>query len=267
MSKQFTIFLGTAVMCLTLGIILRVTGNPEFSAVAFTLGAITGVFTILLLTNPNFFRNLHTWGVVSIALAVGFGILAYHLKLIESCGDAALTCAGICALAAISAIGHGVYPASQRCSSLVTLALDPVLFIAITWIALSGANAPVEMFQADVADQMVNLPQQEFGVIDTMIGIIINIFKGNPVKVNGVMPFPHFFLLIHMIWNFFKVMRSYSYWFVGSSIVIPFIIVAWLKHTPREWGIPVYTMIGISTVVIAALSISLWKHWNNPATS
>jgi hypothetical protein len=283
MSKSFTCFLGTAVMLLTIGVVTKITGNPRLAAVSFTLGSISGVFSILLLINSNFFNNLHKFGVAWMVSAASFGVLAYYLKSIEGCGDAALTCAGICALSAISAIGHGVYPTSQRKSSLVTLALDPVLFIAITWIALSGINAPTEMFQAGsvatieqttnavedvgVADQMANLPQQEFEVMDTMIGITINIFKGNPVKVNGVMPFPHFFLLIHMIWNFFKVMRSYSYWFLGSSIAIPFVIVAWLKHTPKTFGPGVYTMIGISAVVIAVFSISLWKHWRNPATS
>ena len=237
-----------------------------FSAVALILGAISGIFTIQLLANTNFFQTIHKVGVAWLISAIGFGILAYYLKLIEGCGDAALGCAGICALSAISAIGHGIFPTSPRSSSLVTLALDPILFIAITWIALSGANAPIEMFQADVADQMANLPQQEFGVIDTMIGITINIFKGNPVKVNGVMPFPHFFLLIHMIWNFFKVMRSYSYWFVSSSVAIPFVIVLWKNYTPRIWGPPVYLMIGLSLVVLATFVISLKNHWNVEAS-
>ena len=114
---------------------------------------------------------------------------------------------------------------------------------------------------------MPNLPQQEFGVIDTMIGITVNIFKGNPVKVNGVMPFPHFFLLIHMIWNFFKVMRSYSYWFIGSAVAIPFMIVLWKNYTPRIWGPPVYLMIGLSLVVLAMFTISLKNHWKIEATS
>jgi len=260
-------FLGTAVMCLTLGVILQVTGNPRFSGIAYTLGAITGVFSILLLANPSFFKNLHKIGVAWVVSAVGFGILAYYLKGIENCGSAALTFAGICALSAISAIGHGIYPASQRSSSLVTLALDPILFIAITWIALSGANAPIEIFQADIADQMLNLPQQEFGVMDTMIGIVINIFKGNPVKVNGVMPFPHFFLLIHMIWNFLKVMRSYSYWFLGSSIALPFLIVTWIKHVPRTPGLAMYLVGSLTFLAVIAFGVSLYKHWNNPATS
>lgn len=267
MSKSFMNFLSVAVMCLTIGVITKVTGNPRLSTAFYVLGAISGVFSILLLINPNFFKNLHKFGVAWMVSTVLFGILAYYLKGIENCGDAALTCAGICALSAISAIGHGVYPTSQRSSSLVTLALDPILFIAITWIALSGVNAPIEMFQADVADQMANLPQQEFGVIDTMITITVNIFKGNPVEVNGVMPFPHFFLLVHMVWNFLKVMRSYSYWFLGSSIMIPFVIVIWIKHMPRTFGPPVYTMIGVSTVVVAVFSISLYKHWRTPATS
>ena len=267
MSKSFICFLGTTVMCLTIGIILTVIGYPMFSAVALILGAISGIFTIQLLANTNFFQTIHKVGVAWLISAIGFGILAYYLKSIEGCGDAALTCAGICALSAISAIGHGIYPHSQRNSSLVTLVLDPLLFIAITWIALSGIDAPIEMFQADVADKMVNLPQQEFGVIDTMIGITINLFKGNPIKVNGVMPFPHFFLLIHMIWNFFKVMRSYSYWFVGSSIAIPFMIVTWIKHMPRTWCPSVYLMIGASLVVLATFAISLKNHWRIEATS
>jgi len=267
MSKSFMNFLCTAVMLLTIGVITKVTGNPRLSVTSFTLGLISGAFSILLLINPNFFKNLHKVGVTCLISAAGFGILAYYLKSIEGCGDAALTCAGICALSAISAIGHGIYPHSQRNSSLVTLVLDPLLFIAITWIALSGIDAPIEMFQADVADKMVNLPQQEFGVIDTMIGITINLFKGNPIKVNGVMPFPHFFLLIHMIWNFFKVMRSYSYWFVGSSIAIPFMIVTWIKHMPRTWCPSVYLMIGASLVVLATFVISLKNHWRIEATS
>lgn len=267
MSKSFTNFLGIAVMLLTIGVITKVTGNPRLSAVSFTLGAISGVFTILLLINPNFFKSLHKFGVAWIISAASFGVLAYYLKSIEGCENAALTCAGICALSAISAIGHGIYPTSQRSSSLVTLALDPILFIAITWIALSGVNAPIEMFQADIADKMANLPQQEFRVIDTMIGITINMFKGNPVEVNGVMPFPQFFLLIHMIWNFFKIMRSYSYWFVGSSIAIPFVIVIWLKHIQMIWGPEVYIMIGISLIVLATLVISLKNHWSVEATN
>jgi len=247
--------------------VTKVTGNPRFAAACFVLGSITGTFSILLLANPNFFKNLHLWGTISLALAIGFGILAYYVKGIENCQSTALTFAGICAISVINAIGHGIYPNSQRSSSLVTLALDPILFIAITWIALSGANAPIEMFQADVADQMANLPQQEFGVIDTMIEITINIFKGNPVKVNGVMPFPHLFLLLHMIWNFLKFMRSYSYWFLGASITTPFMIVIWLKHTPREWGIPVYIMITISLTILLTILISLKNHWKIEATS
>jgi len=267
MSKSFMNFLGLAVMCLTIGVITKVTGNPRISTAFSVLGAISGVFSILLLINPNFFKNLHKFGVAWMVSTVLLGILAYYLKGIENCGDAALTCAGICALSAISAIGHGIYPASQRNSSLVTLFLDPVLFIIITWIALSGANAPLEMFQADVADQIVNLPRQEFGVIDTMITITVNLFKGNSVEVNGVMPFPHFFLLIHMIWNFLKVMRSYSYWFLCSSVAIPFLIVAWVKHVPRTPGPEMYVVGSLSVIAIAVCGISLYKHWSNPATS
>jgi len=268
MSKSFICFLGTAVMCLTLGVILQVTGNPRFSTIAYTSGAVSGVLAILLLANPIFFRNLHKIAFAWLASIAGFGILAYYLKgLGAEYQTMTLTCAGISALSAISAISHGIYPTSERASSLIALALDPILFVVITWIALSGLNTPIEMFKAPIADQMANLPRQEFGVIDTSIAMIISLFKGKTIEINGVMPFPQFFLLLHIIWNFFKVMRSYSWWFIGSCIAIPFIFVAWVSHVPRTLGLATYVMGAISLIVIATFSINLWKHWNNPATS
>jgi len=261
MSKSFINFLGTAVICATIGIVTAAKGSQIVSAVAYVLAAITGISAVLLLINPNFFRNLHGFGVAWLISAAGFGVLAYYLKFLEGCGDAALAIAGISALSAVSAIGHGIYPTSPRKSSMITLALDPGLFVVITWIALSGINAPVEMFQADVADKVVNLPQQEFGVIDTMIAIVTELFRGNPVRVNGVLPFPQFFLLLHMAWNFIKVMKSYSWWFVGSSLALPFLIVALIKHVPHELCL-VTNLVGGLTISATLIAIfSLKRHW------
>ena len=268
MNKSFMTFLGTFVICATIGIVTHATGKAILSTVFYTFAAISATTAILLLVNPNFLKTLNKYAVAWLCSALGFGILAFYLKTLGAeYSTMTLIFATFSTVSIISAIGHGFYPNSERASSLLTIAFNLAFYIPITWLVLGGSSAPLEMFKAPIGDQIVNLIPQEVGVINALIIILKSTFTLQPVQINGVLPFAHFFLLIHIGWNFFKVMRSYSWWFIGSSITLPFLIVAWVNHVPRTLCLITYLVGAMTFLTITAFSISLWKHWGNPATS
>jgi len=267
MNKSFMTFLGATVICATIGVVTKASGETTPSAISYTLAVISATVTILLLINSNFFRTLNRYALAWLLSALGFGILAFHLKTLGAeYGTMTLVFATISAISVISAIGHGFYPNSERAGSLLTIAFNLVFYIPITWVVLGGFGT-LEMFKAPVANQIANVIPQEIGVIDALIEILISIFRGNPVKINGVLPFPHLLLIIHLAWNFFKFMRSYGWLFIASSIAIPFLVVAWIKHVPKTPGPAMYLAGTVTIAVLATFTISLRKHWNNSATT
>ena len=268
MNKSFMTFLGTAIICATIGIVTSASGKVILSTIFYTFTGISATITILLGVNPKFFETLNRYAVAWLFSALGFGILAFYLKTLGAeYGTMILVFATFSSLSIVSVIGHGFYPNRERAGSLLTIAFNLAFYIPITWLVLGGSSAPLEMFKAPVANQIVNVIPQEIGVIDALIKILISIFRLQPVQINGVLPFPHFILLIHLGWNFFKFMRSYGWWFICSTIAIPFLIVAWVNHIPKALGFPLYFMATLSVIVLSVFGISLWKHWRIPTTT
>jgi len=269
MNKYFMTFLGTAIICATIGTVTNASGKPIPSTIFYTIAGISVVVAILLLANPNFFKTLNKHAVTWLLLALGFGILAFHLKTLGAEYQATtLICATISTISIISAIGHGFYPNNRRAGSLLIITFNLVFYIPITWMVLGGLNGTLEMFKAPtIADQMANVIPQEIGVIDALIKIPISIFKGQPVKINGVLPFPHLLLIIHLAWNFFKFMHSYGWIFILSSFTMPFIIVAWIKYVPKTPCFESYLAAFFTAPFLMGITLSLKKHWRTPQTT
>ena len=268
MNKTFIISLGTASIAGLAGIITGDSGEATLSTISYTIMGIATIITILITVNPDFLKNLNKLAVISLASGISFSILAFYLNRLgsqeeENIGKYAtmtLIFATIAVLSIFNAISYGAFYESTRKRSLLLIVLNLTLYIPATWIVIGGPNATLEMFTAPIADQIVNVIPQEFGVIDAFVKIVISIVKLQPIKINGVLPFPHLFLLVHLGWNLIKIMRSYGWWFIGSSLTIPFLIIIWTKHIPKELCPKVYIMMSVSLIIGLTFIISFWKH-------
>jgi hypothetical protein len=264
----FPMLIIISVTCATIGILAREQGMKSLSLVAFTTAGIAGAITILLGLNPNFFSSIKKSFASWFLVGSTFAIIAF---LANGCGTeygpAAIFFATVAALAIIEAVGQGCYPHNIRVNGMLSITLNLIIYIPLTWIIVGGSGALLTMFTSPVADQIANTPLKEAQSVGDFWEITALALRNGAIRMNGNISFPHLVLVLHIFYNLlYKIIRSFGKIFIVATIGAVIMTTAWIKSRPQTlFELKAYVMIALSLIILGTLAQSIRKHWSIPA--